>query len=552
MFTRLLCLFVSLIGFVALQAQIITDHQSLLPDDMDIDGDSVVQVPVQTVVVPATDSLPVITDSVPSVPNIVNVDEGAQQILDNTDSATELNPVVEEVEEQNDSVREASAAMLSFVGRKVYRSWRRNHPIGCLSGRIATDSQYVRTTIDSLHAEVDALPHYWGENDMLYLYDMRLPIINSGKVPADSLAHFYEQTQELEQLDETESWHIGHYDQTYRRQRLNEEQRHLVRFRYASSDPRRFRYARRRFDVPTGDSQTLDTKTTMQQTRIGDDLDIDFGKADLESFGQYFELKADKWHWKGDHTLTLQQTALSPNWYKDGDNNMSISGTQKITVKRYDEEAKTTFEGVFDLKLSGYYTKADTIHQMKVSDNELSMTLKYGYKAWKKWYYSGQIYAKTPVFDYYKPNSTTCKSTFLSPLELNVSLGVDYQYTSPNKRFTYSLLLAPLSYDLKYVRDGRVNEADYGISDGDASMHKIGSSITTKFEWKMSENASWSSRLYYFTPYSSLQVEFENTFNFRISRFFTARIYAYPRFDDSRDTKAEFKEMLTVGFSYQW
>lgn len=545
MLSRLLCLLVSLLSVISMRAQVIADHHSLLPDDIDIDRDSVVQVSVQP-------GLALPSDTVVSVHDIMEYDDDPQLLPVETDLVMEQALVTELEDALSDSLREASEAMLRFVNSKVYRSWRRSHPVGRLSGRIAADSHYVRQKVDSLRAVVNALPHYWGENDMLYLYDMRLPIINSGSVPADSLAHFYEQTQEMEQLDDTETWHIGHYDQTYRRQRFNEEQRHLVRFRYASSNPRRFRYARRRFDVPTGETRTLDTKTTMQQTRIGDDLDIDFGKADLESFGQYFELKADKWHWQGDHTLTLQQTALSDNWYKDGDNNMSISGTQKITVKRYDEEAKTTFEGVFDLKLSGYYTKADTIHRMKVSDNELSMTLKYGYKAWKKWYYSGQIYAKTPVFDYYKPNSSTCKSTFLSPLELNVSLGVDYQYTSPNKRFTYSLLLAPVSYDLKMVRDDRVKVTDYGIPEGDVSMHKIGSSVTTKFEWKMSDNASWSSRLYYFTPYTSLQVEFENTFNFRISRFFTARIYAYPRFDDSRDTKAEFKEMLTVGFSYQW
>lgn len=545
MLSRLLCLLVSLLSVISMRAQVIADHHSLLPDDIDIDRDSVVQVSVQP-------GLALPSDTVVSVHDIMEFDDDPQLLPAETDLVMEKALVTELEDALSDSLREASEAMLRFVNSKVYSSWRRSHPVGRLSGRIAADSHYVRQKVDSLRAVVNALPHYWGENDMLYLYDMRLPIINSGSVPADSLAHFYEQTQEMEQLDDTETWHIGHYDQTYRRQRFNEEQRHLVRFRYASSNPRRFRYARRRFDVPTGETRTLDTKTTMQQTRIGDDLDIDFGKADLESFGQYFELKADKWHWQGDHTLTLQQTALSDNWYKDGDNNMSISGTQKITVKRYDEEAKTTFEGVFDLKLSGYYTKADTIHRMKVSDNELSMTLKYGYKAWKKWYYSGQIYAKTPVFDYYKPNSSTCKSTFLSPLELNVSLGVDYQYTSPNKRFTYSLLLAPVSYDLKMVRDDRVKVTDYGIPEGDVSMHKIGSSVTTKFEWKMSDNASWSSRLYYFTPYTSLQVEFENTFNFRISRFFTARIYAYPRFDDSRDTKAEFKEMLTVGFSYQW
>lgn len=375
--------------------------------------------------------------------------------------------------------------------------------------------------------------------------------MSSGAVPNDSALSFYQQVQSVEDRVDEEI-PISHVEEQYRRQQSNEQQRHIARYRYAIQDPRRFRFARRKFEVPTASSQTIDSRSTVGETRIADDVEIDFSQASLEDFGQSLVIKADKWHWKGDHSLTMQQIALSDNWYKSGDNNMSLSGEQKITVTRYDEEQKTTFETILDLKLSGYYTKADTIHSMRVNDNEFTLTSKYGYKAWKKWYYSAQLYAKTPIFDYYSNNSSVCKSTFLSPLELNLSLGVDYQYTSPNKRFSYSLLLAPLSYDMKYVKDDRVNVTSFGIEEGDRTLHTFGSSLTTKFDWKMSDDVTWSSRLYYFTSYSMLKVEFENTLTFKISRFFSGKFYAYPRFDDSRDRKREIKEMMTIGFSYQW
>lgn len=404
--------------------------------------------------------------------------------------------------------------------------------------------------VDSLLHLINLEPLQMAE--MQYLYDMRLPIISAGYVPADSGVPLHQAADEAEQRAERYDLPISHPDEIFSAQLRNEEQRHLARFNYASVDPRRFRYVRRDFDVPTSNIRTIDTKTTIQNTRLVEDIDINFGKADLETFDQYFSIKADRWYWKGDHSLTMQQTALSSNWYNGGDNNMSVSGEQKFTVNRYDENSKVTFEGVFDLKLSGYYTKADTIHRMRVSDNEFTLNLKYGYKAWKKWYYSAQLYAKTPIFDFYNANSRVCKSTFLSPLEMNLALGVDYKYTSPNKKFTYSLLLAPLSYDMKYVSDARVNPASYGIKADHSSLHNFGSTITTKFDWKMGENATWSSRLYYFTTYHGIKAEFENTFNFKISRFFSARVYLYPRFDDSSDTKAEIKEMLTIGFNYAW
>jgi hypothetical protein len=105
---------------------------------------------------------------------------------------------------------------------------------------------------------------------------------------------------------------------------------------------------------------------------------------------------------------------------------------------------------------------------------------------------------------------------------------------------------------MKYVKDHRVDVKQYGIDEGDRTKNSFGSSLTTKFDWKISDDVSWSSRLYYFTSYSMLKVEFENTIDFRISRFFTGRFYAYPRFDDSRDRKREIKEMMTIGFSYRW
>ena len=477
---------------------------------------------------------------------VADADSVAMVMTEAVDSIDNSQNMVADVAEEATPLPEVPSYML----RSVTRSWLRIHPVQPLRRGRGRYSQVVSHMLDSLRLHVRRESGM--ADDMRYLYDMRLPVISSGTVPTDSMAPLSQLVSQEESRDARFDLPIGHYEDLYTRQLLNEEQRHLARFNYASADPRRFRYARRQFDVPTSESRTFDTRSTVQSTRLVDDIEINFGKTDLEDFGQTFLIKADRWHWKGDHSLTMQQTALTSNWYNGGDNNMSVSGEQKLTVSRYDEDSKVTFEGVFDLKLSGYYTKADTIHRMRVSDNEFTVNLKYGYKAWKKWYYSAQLYAKTPVFDFYNPNSRVCKSTFLSPLEMNLALGVDYKYTSPNKKFTYSLLLAPLSYDMKYVRDARVNPTSYKIPEGDTSLHNFGSTVTTKFDWKMGENATWSTRLYYFTTYHAMKVEFENTFNFKISRFFTARAYFYPRFDDNSDTKAEIKEMLTIGFSYAW
>lgn len=440
-------------------------------------------------------------------------------------------------------------ALPSYTVESLYRTWVRNHPSDPTL-KVALLNASARQAVDTLRRQVFDLP--FDRRQMRYLYDMRLPLISTGEVPVVvpmSVAGDVAMLDSLERLPES---FVADRSLLFSQQNSWEEQRLLARFNYASADLRRYRFARRDFDVPTANSKVLDTESTLQNTRIVDDVDLDFSNASLEDFGQQLVIRADKWHWKGDHTLQMQQTALSDNWYKGGDNNMSLSGDQKLSISRYDENQKTTFEMILDLKLSAFYTTADTVHHLKVSDNLFTWDIKYGYKAWKKWYYSTQLYAKTPIFEYFNSNDTKVKSSFLSPLEVNLSLGMDYKYTSPSKRFTYSLLLAPLSYNVKYVKDDRVNETAYGLDEGDTFLHEFGSTLTNKFDWKIGQNASWSSRLYCFTSYRKVLVEFENTFTFNISRFFSARIYAYPRFDDSLDSEVQFKEMVTFGFNYAW
>ncbi len=481
---------------------------------------------------------------------VMTLQAQSPEVLDiaTTDPNAEWPTTVSDVQAA-DSCDNEQDAQLEYIQKSLFRSWRRSNPLTS-PRRFEHLSELSLSYVDSLLQVVRALPR--DDKGMQYLYDMRLPLISAGDVPVQPVTSVGDDVMLQDSLSRLPESFVSDPAQLFALQNAYERQRHQVRYNYASVDPRRFRFARRKFDVPTANSQVLDTESTLQHTRIVDDLELDFASASLEDFGQQLVIKADKWHWKGDHTLQMQQTSLSDNWYKGGDDNMSVSGEQKLSISRYDEHQKTTFEMILDLKLSAFYTTSDTVHQYKVSDNLFTWDIKYGYKAWKKWYYSTQLYAKTPIFDYYTANSKVTKSTFLSPLEVNLSLGMDYKYTSPKKAFTYSLLLAPFSYNMKYVRDNRVNETTYGLDEGAAFKHEFGSTLTNKFDWKMGPNATWSSRLYCFTSYRNVLFEFENTFTFNISRFFSARIYAYPRFDDSRDTKAEMKEMFTFGFNYMW
>lgn len=456
------------------------------------------------------------------------------------------------------------------ISQALSRSWRRLYPYrqatdsmkqyadslpAALTGRQLRFEQAARAErqrlVDSLRAQINCIP--FNRRQTRYQHDFRLPTMHTGGIPTWHEATIADELNSAEMHpDSVDALGLSQYPRTFTESVARDQKKRYYIYKSLEHHPRAWRFARRHFDVPGADRRSItNQKESLTSNRVTtESLNIGFGISEIET---RLSAKADKWHWHGGHSLQMSQTAQTENWYKGGENSMALNSDQKFVVTRYDELKKTTFEMVLDLKLSAFYTRADSLHPLKVSDNQFTIDLKYGYKAWKRWYYSAEVYAKTPLFDYYKSNDTKVRSTFLSPLEVNTSLGMDFKYTSPKKAFAMSLMLAPASYNLKYVHDERVFAANrYGIDEGSTTLHQLGSTVTAKFDCKMGKVAQWTSRLYYFTSYESQVVEFENTLDFRISRYFSARLYYYPRFDDSADSNVQSKEVLTFGFSYAW
>ena len=132
------------------------------------------------------------------------------------------------------------------------------------------------------------------------------------------------------------------------------------------------------------------------------------------------------------------------------------------------------------------------------------------------------------------------------------------EYNKKNKKgnLNFSLLFAPIAYNLKYVANIKeVKEQDFGIKEGKHSDHQVGSTFQGKMNWKLSNNISWYSNLFYFTNYEGSQGDFENVFNFSINKFFSIRLSVHVRYDDTRGGNVEdfqYKELLSFGFTYAW
>ena len=265
--------------------------------------------------------------------------------------------------------------------------------------------------------------------------------------------------------------------------------------------------------------------------------------------------KPNFWTFSGDYYLQFLQNFVSGNWYKGGESNYSMLASATLQAN-YNNKQKVKFENKLELKLGFQTSRGDTLHSLKTSEDLIRYTGKLGLQATKNWYYTLQLIAYTQFMRGYKSNDPKVYSDILSPLNLNLSLGMSYSVKAFNDKLTGSIQLAPLAYNFRYV--GRKSLAtQYGLDEGEHTMNDFGSECTFDLTWEFSELIKWKTRLYGYTTYKRTELEWENTITFQFNKFISSNLFIYPRFDDgtSRDDHHgywQFKEYLSVGFAYSF
>ena len=265
------------------------------------------------------------------------------------------------------------------------------------------------------------------------------------------------------------------------------------------------------------------------------------------------------WTKKGDGFLQFMQNYVSGNWYKGGESNYSMVGAVTLEAN-YDNKNKWKWDNKLEMKLGFQRTRTDSMHKFKSNEDLIRYTGKVGLEATKKWYYTLQLIAYTQFTRGLKANDAKTYSDFMSPFNLNVGLGLDYKVEAFDKKLTGTVNLSPIALNYRYVDrsifDGSAwFPSRYGIEDGKHSLLDVGSQVTADLEWKISDVVKWKSRFYAFTSYKRTEIEWENTFTLQVSKYISANIFLYPRFDDagSRDSELgywQFKEYSSLGFNY--
>jgi len=279
-----------------------------------------------------------------------------------------------------------------------------------------------------------------------------------------------------------------------------------------------------------------------------------FGREEKKT-GYLPGLTYNPWSTRGNYKLHFSETYVSPNWSRGGESNMA--GLASIYLEaNYNNLKGVQFDNNVELKIGMNTVPSDTLRNLNVSTDQLRAVSKLGIRMKKDWYYSLSSEFTTQVLNNYKKNTMSLKSSFLSPARLFVSLGVDYKKSNNKKGYNLSVLLSPATYKMNYLYDNvNLNPASYGIESGKHFGSEIGSKVSSTLNWRFSERLNWKSKIYYFTDYTYVDSEWENTLDIMLNHYFSTQIFVHLKLDDrlqrqTGESLLQMQQLLSFGMTY--
>lgn len=276
----------------------------------------------------------------------------------------------------------------------------------------------------------------------------------------------------------------------------------------------------------------------------------------LSAEGDLVVVRPNFWTHKGNGYMQFTQNYISDNWYKGGESTNAMLAGLALEAN-FDDRQRLEFENKLELKLGFITAPSDTVHKYKTNADLFRLNSKLGVKAFKNWYYTLAAEFKTQFFGNYRTNTNDLISAFLSPAQLDVTLGMDFKQNKKN--YSLSLLTSPLAYSLTYINnDDIVDPGAFNVEQGHRTAHLFGSKFTGNLTWKIIPSVVWESKLEYFTTYDKVIASWENTFNFVLNRYLSTKLFVHARYDDgvtlTEDNKSYFQlqELLSLGLNYTW
>ena len=279
----------------------------------------------------------------------------------------------------------------------------------------------------------------------------------------------------------------------------------------------------------------------------------------------------DSVHWLcgGDASLSFAATTFT-NWIAGGEDQIGVRPTVNLFANY--KKGKRTFENYAVLA----YGLLKTGERKAVkNEDRLHYTSKLGQQISPKWAYTGAFLARTqmaPGYSYSGDQITAKLSDFLAPINMYLSVGVDYM---PTKNISF--MLSPVMGRATFVRSdsstviisaGMMKTDELGNLIPRKSRYEFGGGALIKFNGNLFKNkVSYNSQLELFSNYMDKpqNIEVFWTFNTKILIYknITADWQLLLKYDDNqkridpetgnlRGAKVQIRYLTGIGLSYQF
>ena len=264
-------------------------------------------------------------------------------------------------------------------------------------------------------------------------------------------------------------------------------------------------------------------------------------------------VKPNYWKFSGRTSLTFTQSFISDNWYQGGEKNYyAMLATVDLDLN-YDNKDRLSWTNHFDFDLGFATYENEEKLGIRTNTDKLRLESTLGYKLVKSLDLAAKVKAETQSLPYY--NGDALLSAFVSPLDANASVGLNYK---PDLgKFKIEIYLAPFSgYNCRYVYHDELTAA-YGIEKGHFKQDFGTQLVVTIPTYQITSFLDVYSRLEYYTDYHRAFFQWETKFNVALSKYFTASLMLNTRFDDSVAMHEnwkfwQLKELFTLGVAYAW
>ncbi len=286
------------------------------------------------------------------------------------------------------------------------------------------------------------------------------------------------------------------------------------------------------------------------------------------------------WSKGGIFNLGFGQTSLS-NWAAGGLNSYSFNGLVSLYANR--TKGKVSWDNNLDLEYGAINQFAPGASKasrkwLKNSDR-LEFNSKVGMKMKKNWYYTALLNFRTQMAPGYDATQSSVISDITSPAYTTFALGMDYK---PNANF--SAFISPAAYRSLYVSRNNLRKT-FGFTNEDilADKHminQVGAYVKVKYKKDKPfglDNVAFQTDLALFSNYlknpQNVDVYWNTLIALKVNKYITANIGTNLIYDDDITIKTtekiydnngidtglvksgprvQFKEALTVGFSYKF